>query len=220
MLRTLASLAMALTIDGAHSTALPQSDVDLTVTVRIHDYAHVPSDSLSRASDMVTRLYATIGVRTAWYDVMRFPVRPTRAGSRQETDTPIAQLTISILTPEMAARGHVQTDVLGFAASPPEGMGHIAYVVYDRVQRVAANARTSEVDLLGFVLAHEIGHLLGLHSDGSISKCHWDQREVRQMNLQNLEIPPPQARQIRSTLEQASQSPSPGASQGAQRARR
>jgi hypothetical protein len=207
LVRLLVSLTIALGVDGAQSAALSRSDVDLTVTIRIHDYAHVPSESLSRASDAVTRLYATIGVETAWYDVLRFPIRRTHATGGKEADRAIAQLTINILTPDMAARGRIPADALGLAAVPPEGMGRIAYVIYDRVQRVAADAKTSEVDLLGFVLAHEIGHLLGLHSDGSLTKCHWDRREVAQMNLRDLEIPPLQASRIRSTIEQASASP-------------
>jgi len=203
----LLALTIALVVDGGQSAVPSRSDADLTVTIRIHDYAHVPTESLSRARDAVTRLYATIGVETVWYDVLRFPIRRGHASNGgNEEDSAIAQLTINVLTPAMAARGHVPTDALGFAAVPPEGMGRIGYVIYDRVQRVAADARTSEVDLLGFVIAHEIGHLLGLRSDASLAKCHWDQSEVAQMNLRNLEIPPLQASRIRSTLEQASPS--------------
>src|SRR5262249_51630832 len=138
LLRVLASLTLAAAIDGAHSAALSHPDTDLTVTIRINDYVHVPSESLARASEMVTNVYATIGVRTTWYDVIRFPIRGAH------TDGQLAQLTITILTPAMAARGHAQADALGFAASSPEGMGRMAYVIYDRVQRVAAQARTNE----------------------------------------------------------------------------
>jgi hypothetical protein len=213
LLRVLATLTIASAIDGAHPAGRSRSDADLTVTIRINDYAHVPSASLVRASEMVTRLYATIGVRTTWYNVIRFPIRGVRSRDGEETAGHLAQLTVTILTPEMAARGHTQPDALGFAVLPPEGMGRIAYVIYARVQRVAVEAGTSDVDLLGFVLAHEIGHLLGLRADGNISKCHWEQREVKQMDLRALEIPPLQARQIRSTLEQASASLSAIASQ-------
>ena len=205
MLRVLGSLTIALVIGGTQPAALSRSDADLTVTIRIHDYAHVSSESLLRATDIVTRLYGTIGVRTTWHDVLRFPIRRAHAASGQEAaQGPIAQLTIIVLTPDMAARGHIQADVLGFAVVPPEGMGRIAYVIYDRVRHVAADAATNEVDLLGFVMAHEIGHLLGLRSDASLIKCHWEHQEVRQMNVQNLEIPALQASRIRSTLEQAS----------------
>jgi hypothetical protein len=218
VLHVLASLTIALAIDGAQSRALPRSDTDLGVTIRVHDYAHVPSQSLSRASESVTRLYATIGVQTEWYDVLRFPIRRSRGSSSQEgAHGAIADLTINILTPEMAARGRIQPDVLGFAVVPPEGMGRIAYVIYDRVQHVAAGAATSEVDLLGFVMAHEIAHLLGLRSDASLVKCHWDRQEVRQMNVRNLEIPPLQASRIRSTLEQASGSLSRAATEAGSR---
>ena len=201
----LLALTIALVIDGGQAAALSRSDADLTVTIRIHDYAHLPTESLSRARDAVTRVYASIGVETVWYDTLRFPIRRGHTGSGgKEEDSAIAQLTINVVTPDMAARGHVPADALGFAAVPEEGMGRIAYVIYDRVQRVAADARTNEVDLLGFVMAHEIGHLLGLRSDAPLGKCHWDRSEVAQMNLRHLEIPPLQASRIRSTLEQAS----------------
>jgi hypothetical protein len=60
----------------------------------------------------------------------------------------------------MAARGRVADGVLGFAAVASEGMGRIAYVIYDRVRSIATEAATPEGELLGFVMAHEIGHLL------------------------------------------------------------
>lgn len=203
MLTLLASLTMALAIDGAQPATPSRSDADLSVTVRIHDYAHVPGDLLSRASDQVTRLYETIGVHTTWYDVLQFPLK--RARSRgEDANLPLAQLTINILTPEMASRRPIQADVLGFAVVPQDGMGRIAYVIYDRVHRVAAGAAASDVDLLGFVLAHEIGHLLGLRSPDGLLKCHWDRLEVRQMNVRNVEIQPFEAQRIRSTIEQDS----------------
>src|SRR5262245_2199390 len=155
-------LVLAVAIGGVQRlSAQEQADGNLPVTIQIHDYARVPSQALSRASAIVTAVYAKIGVRTEWTGVFQREVR--RGGSsasRELSNAPIAQLTILILTPKMAARGRFADGVLGLAAVADEGMGRIAYAIYDRVRSTAAQAGMDEGDLLGFVIAHEIGHLL------------------------------------------------------------
>jgi hypothetical protein len=207
----LALLIMTLAIDRARLSAAPAPECperDLAVTIQIHDYAHVREDSWSRASDVVTRLYRKIEVRTEWRGVLRPGDRPTRAARGQEPrEDPIAQLTIIVLTPEMAARGRVRDGVLGYAAVAENGMGRIAYVIYDRVRQVAMEAAANEVELLGFVMAHEIGHLLlgrGSQSETGLMRGHWDRQDLRRVDALKLEFSAPEARQIRSTIENES----------------
>src|SRR5688572_14034172 len=141
------------------TSASEQSGEELSLTLRIHDYSSVPSDSLSRATAIVTRMYEKIGVRTEWMGVARPAERRDASRRRDETPPrPAAQLTIIILTPEMAARAHVAEHVLGYAAVPDEGMGSIAFAVYERVRAAARKIPANEAELLGFVMAHEIGH--------------------------------------------------------------
>ena len=136
-----------------------RGDGELAVTIQIHDYCRVSNGSLTRARAVVTAMYKRIGVRTEWLGVVQQPLRSAR---RDEISRiPIAQVTLIILTPKMAARGHVAEGALGFAAVPEEGMGRIAYAIYDRVRDTATRAAISEDDLLGFVMAHEIDQSTG-----------------------------------------------------------
>jgi hypothetical protein len=179
-------------------------ECELAVTVQIHDYARVRDESLARASDIVSRLYGKIGVRTEWIGVVRPRERRTdsdgREGSRRSQ---IGQVTILVLTPQMADRGRMGKDVLGLAAVPEEGMGRIAYVIYDRVRASAAAAAMNEIELLGFVMAHEIGHLLlprGSHLKDGVMKGHLERRDLQQLDVRTMEFTATEASQIRDVV--------------------
>ena len=181
-----------------------RADSQLAVTIQIHYYWHVSDKSLTRARAVVTAMYERIGVRTEWMGVVQQTLGQKGPARRDELSRiPIAQVTLIILTAKMAARGHVSEGALGFAAVPEEGMGRIAYAIYDRVRDTAARAAMSEDDLLGFVMAHEIAHLMlprGAHTDGGLMRGHWDVRDFQRIDVLSLGFSPQQADEIRSTL--------------------
>ena len=195
---TAAMLATRLT------SASQQSGEELSLTLQVHDYSSVPIDSLSRATAIVTRVYEKIGVRAEWMDV----ARPAERRDASRPSRPAAQLTIIILTPEMAARAHVADNVLGYAAVPDEGMGSIAFAIYQRVRDAARKIPAHEADVLGFVMAHEIGHLVlprGSQPDSiGLMKNHWHVRDLQRVDLVTLDFSAEQARQVRDTIENAS----------------
>ena len=181
-----------------------RGDGELAVTIQIHDYCRVSNGSLTRARAVVTAMYKRIGVRTEWTGVVQ--QREGHAGSARPDSIsriPIAQVTLIILTPKMAARGHVAEGALGFAAVPDEGMGRIAYAIYDRVRETAARAAMNEDDLLGFVMAHEIAHLMlprGAHAETGLMRGRWDVRDLQRTDVLTLGFSPEQASEIRDTL--------------------
>src|SRR5262245_15603898 len=90
-----------------------RTDEVLAVTIQIHDYWHVSSGTLTRARAVVTDLYRRIGVRTEWLGVLQ--QKEWRPGSTPRGSTsqlPIAQVTLIILTPKMAARGRIEEGAL------------------------------------------------------------------------------------------------------------
>jgi hypothetical protein len=205
MLRVVTFLVLTFAMGTVRlACAQERSDEQLPITVQIHDYWHVPSESLSRASAVVTRTYEKIGVRTEWIGVVRQKERGGRFKPRRDRSRiPIAQLTIIILTKEMAARGRFADGALGLAAVADEGMGRIAYAIYDRVRDTASRAAMNEADLLGFVMAHEIGHLLlpSGSPDSGLMRSRWTVRDFKRMNVAQLEFSSLQATQIRRTIE-------------------
>lgn len=208
-MRSIVAFMFTAAVLGARfSSASERPVADQSVTVQIHDYAQVPNDSLSSASAMVARLYEKIGVRIEWIGVLRKGDRRAKSERREETSRhAIAQITILILTPKMAAKSPVAEGVLGFAAVADQGMGRICYAIFDRVRSVALSIPTDESQVLGFVMAHEIGHLLlprGSHSTNGLMRDHWDVRDMRRIDLLKLQFSEAQTSLIRATIENES----------------
>jgi hypothetical protein len=166
------------------------------IRVRIHDYANVNAAPLARAQHLVSRMYATIGVRTDWLDASRPLDDRTAASPCGPTD-----LTIIVLTPEMANRRGVPGAVVGYAAVTPGEAGRVAFVIYDRIRDIARRADADVVQVMGTVMAHELGHLLlpsGSHSGGGLMRGHWATTDFRRRDLQ---FSITQAEEIRQTIE-------------------
>ena len=177
-----------------------------SLRIQIHDYTSVPCSVLSSASESVTATYEKVGVRIEWIGVVRQGKRAGASARRTDgsSQDQIAPVTIIILTPKMAARGGIPEEVLGLAAVAPEGTGRIAYVIYDRVRNVALQAAIKDDELLGYVMAHEIGHLLlpaDSHDTKGLMRAEWAVRELTGVDLLKLEFSPVQASQIRRSVE-------------------
>ena len=206
MRAVLVFVMLMISTDAARVTASRQRpEHDAAVTIQLHDYEHLPGDRLLRASDIVTRIYAQAGIRVEWLAVLRQDTRRTRTGADpQARDARVAQFTIIIMKREMAERGRIPADVLGYAAVPPGGgMGRIAYVIYDRIRQIAATGPAREIELLGFVIAHETGHLLlgrGSGTQTGLMKCHWDRRSAQQLDPLKLGFSELQAVHIHNRL--------------------
>ena len=206
MSKLVAWLMLTFVFVGARPSSADEGAApDLPVTIQIHDYWHVSAESLARARAIVTAAYAHIGVRTEWLGVV--PQNEKHPGATTHGSplrVPLAQVTVIILTPTMAARGHVEEGALGFAAVPVEGMGRIAYAIYDRVRDTAARAAMSEDDLLGFVMTHEIAHLLlppASHTQTGLMRGHWNVRDLQQIDVLTLGFSPEEASGIRGMLQ-------------------
>ncbi len=186
----------------ASASALAQPRDAIALTVRIHDYAHLPIESLESAQEQVQQLYADIGVHTIWATSLR----PT-----ESPDPPIArdseELLINILPFPMSRRLGVAEQILGLAVGTPLERGKVAYVLFDRVRRVAATSARQPADVLGVIIAHELGHLLlphGSHSPIGLMRGVWHAVDFRVTNLpQQLSFTPAQAQDIRGTLNRA-----------------
>jgi hypothetical protein len=182
-------------------SAADRQDREPAVTIQIHDYAHVPGTPLARAVAVVRRFYQKIGVRTDWLSALQPGVRHSL-----RTTGRIATLTVIILTPDMAARGAIPNAVVGYAAVPHEaveGIGHIAFVIYDRLLQLANDSAADDMELLGVVMAHEIGHLLlpaGSHVEQGLMRGHWNHEDFRHLDRLDLEFSQTQAEQIRTML--------------------
>ena len=137
----------------------------LSLTVVIHNYATAPQADLEQARTIATRIYRRMDVRLDWWDT-------SCAGAEVLTDpaAPPAWPATAIhvrLNSGLADRRRVDPRALGFAASGTR----LATVLVTRVEQLAINNRLNVAELLGVVIAHEVGHLLlppNSHTAGGI----------------------------------------------------
>ena len=189
-----------LTSIPASSRAEEAIEREPSLTIRVYDYAGIPAKPLKRAVDIVSGAYNKIGVRVDWLGALN---RSNPTELQQAPTDAVATATIVILTPKMARLGRIPKQLIGYAAVPDKGIGRIAFVVYDRVQQIAREAVADETELLGVVMAHEVGHLLlppGSHTDDGLMRGRWDRDAFRHLNPERLGFSGGQASRIRKAL--------------------
>jgi hypothetical protein len=153
----------------------------LTVTIHVTDNANLSPTELAGAEAYATAAYRAAGLHIVWSSAPWNPEAEHSAGPRS------IDVRLVIVPRDMAEKKcraeKLGDSVLGVAISgASEARGRIAYILYDRIARVAALRQTPFVRALGHVMAHEIGHLLigvNSHSDEGLMRADWNTRERR-----------------------------------------
>jgi hypothetical protein len=89
-----------------------------------------------------------------------------------------------------------------------EAPGRMAWLYYSRIHDLARFLHLEVSQLLGHVMAHEMGHLLlpyGAHADAGLMKAGWDAHQAFLAASGALTFEPSQAALIRTRLGRASQ---------------
>jgi len=144
----------------------------------------------------MSRIYRDAGIDIVW----------TKEGSSDP------QLTLIILSRELTDQLTVVTTALGGTVGTREFRGRVAYVFYNRVERVArtyvktsrrrGTNDTDNVIVLAHAMAHEIGHLLlpyG-HSNTGLMRADWDAKDMRLAVHGRLNFTREQAERMRAGL--------------------
>ena len=97
---------------------------------------------------------------------------------------------------------HALPGALGYAFPAAKAGAH-ATILYDRIEPLGQSGVISVSALLGYAMAHEIGHvLLGTteHSSDGVMKARWGKPEYRRAAGGLLEFTPSQGAAIRERL--------------------
>jgi hypothetical protein len=167
---------------------IPATESDVDVNVRVAQVGRVPEEVQQVAQTTVRLLYSRIGI------TVRFTNEPP------QTDTEAIALQVWERAP-----GGTGTYVMGSAWIGGR-QGRRANAFYDRLQEFAGGSGPRDTGiLLGYVMAHELGHVLRAesgHSTTGVMKACWGQRDVPWMLHEAVSFSRADAKRIFDVIEE------------------
>jgi hypothetical protein len=161
-----------------------------SITVRL--YAMFPDalPHLPRAIEEADLVFRKAGLRVRWLDC---------SGPDRETPCDETAGRKDIRLRIVAGRGRRDLgDALGYAMATKQG-GVYATAFFGAVTEVRRGMVVSTAQVLGHVIAHEVGHLLlgdSRHSRGGLMSASWNDRELRKIARREMRFTGRQMRQI------------------------
>ena len=169
------------------------------ITLRVYNYAQVPPKMLAQAEEVVTGIFRYARVEAGWLDCPVDDEQPQSACDQQPGPT---DLLVRIVPGYAPARAGRLPSVCGIALRPTEGGGGThATLYYDCLMKAASSTPFSRGWMLGYTVAHEIGHLLlpqAGHSRRGIMRAKFSRKDWRYAGT--LVFTPEQSKQLRADV--------------------
>ena len=204
-LGTLFVAALFLTNPWSGSAQMPSvRPAPTPVSISLFNDAYVPSEVLDAAEARTTRILRHAGIAITWINcsASNTAVAPAEPDSQVSVCSSISyprHLSVRIVPLPRAA----SEDTFGQSFQDQSGNGCYSDIYFSRVLLSNARSLLSRAEILGYVMAHEVGHLLlGLnsHSQTGVMRAHWQPDDLRRAAKGDLLFTAEQAVLMRSHL--------------------
>jgi hypothetical protein len=164
------------------------------LTVAVYNDAGVPAGVLHRAEQRAANIFAEASFEVVWLHCLRASAEDALAC--RQTDLPEHLALRFIRNPVRSTNDAV----LGVAFLSGDGTGKYTDVFWKRAEDLHAISNLDLGNILGSVMAHEMGHLLlgsNAHAVSGIMRAHWEGEELRRIAMGTLWFTPQQAKLMR-----------------------
>ncbi len=200
MINTASVLVFVALMAGGVGQAASPGNTSLEIVVQVYNFAGVEQATVARGEREAEWIFLKTGIAVRWVncplpDLSRGPDQRC-----QETEDPLL-FTVGIVTNPLPG---VASDIaLGFAL-PFTGRANHAGVIYSKVAEFQQqnSGVLNRGELLGHVIAHELGHLLSRssrHGHG-IMQASWNETELKRMSQRQLSFDHEQVRTLQMGL--------------------
>jgi len=190
-----------------------------TITIHVYNYADVSPKTLIEAEKIAAGVFRQAGVETRWLGGHGKKKESSAEPERFHSN----DIVLHMLPRSMTDRFALTTERLGF--TPGQGSNRTdVYIFYDRAEQLAQQQRAAQMvklalgirepcagigPILGHVIAHELGHLLGLetHSPTGIMRANWGSADWQETIYGYLSFTPQQADIIRAEVRRITEKP-------------
>jgi hypothetical protein len=159
------------------------------VTVRIYNHASLAPEVLVRARDIVARIFHDSGIQVTWLE--------------PSSEQPASQFAVRVIVRRNCDGFHCGSGVMGKTLGDEHEMGRASYVFKDRALQIAHKRHQDVAQVLGYAIAHEMGHVLlprPAHTAQGIMRAEWNGHDLRHIASDALRFTTVQATQMKSTL--------------------
>lgn len=171
-------------------------EADFPITLRINEQTDVPRAARDEARREIRRIFGKAGIEALWLDCPAARPGDAACGQRHRQ----RDLVIRILGGLNTSRtGHD----FGWALIVREGFSRYASVFLGEITAVSDGEAEFEGRVLGYTIAHEVGHLLlgsDTHSSAGIMTTRWDRKVIRRAPRKSFSFTKKQAEQMRANV--------------------
>ena len=179
-----------------------------TIMVEMYDLAGIRSRTLAQGEQLAARIFATAEIDTRWTSGSALDTAHLASdfsASSQRGCASAVYLTAVRVQLLLRAPNGFSSQALGYALPCAErGMQVTLYA--DRMRTVSCSTFAGFSRVLGYALAHEIGHVLlrsSTHESHGLMKAVWAKNDWQRAAVMIIPFTPEQARQMTGMLRRA-----------------